>query len=96
MFCEDRDMDVRTRYSGRGMYGSACFGIVCSSPIQASMELAVELVEQGGEDLAKTLANCATWDSMGRETIVYFPGVEWIEDSKENSENLDSEVAEND
>jgi hypothetical protein len=33
---------------------------------------------------------------MGRETIVYFPGVEWIEDSKENSENLDSEVAEND
>ena len=93
MFAEDRDMDVRTNYSGRGMYGSACFGLVVDHPVKAGMELAVELCEQGEEELAKTLANCATWDSMGRQSMVYFPDVEWI---KENSENLDSEVAEND
>lgn len=64
--------DIRTDYSGRGMYGATCFGIVFREHrdiFSFFVELAVE-----DYDTAELLARKARQDSMGRDAIVYFPG----------------------
>ena len=58
------DGDLRTDYSGRGMYGKLCYGVVTSRPIAVIEEAA----SQG--------LRGAQMDSMGLETIVYWPRVE--------------------
>jgi hypothetical protein len=52
--------DVRSDYSGRGMYGETCYGIVCDN--------VEECIEQG---TLRGLRN-ANSDSMGRSYIVYW------------------------
>lgn len=64
---------IRTDYSGRGMYGDRCFGIVVADQREAARVL-VNLATLDG-DLAVELADRWTTDSMGMTTIVYFPGV---------------------
>ena len=51
---------LRTDYSGRGMFGRTCWGIVCDDP----NDIIVEVGLKG----AKT-------DSMGTSTIVYWPNI---------------------
>ncbi len=51
---------IRTDYSGRGMFGSTCWGIVCDDPN--------EVIAEVGVPGAKT-------DSMGTSTIVYWPNI---------------------
>jgi hypothetical protein len=52
---------VRNDYSGRGMYGKTCLGIVCDNPIHI-----IEEAAQRGLLGAKI-------DSMGQDSIVYWP-----------------------
>lgn len=52
---------LREDYSGRGMYGKTCLGIVCENPIHI-----IEEAAQRGLLGAKM-------DSMGRDSIVYWP-----------------------
>jgi hypothetical protein len=77
---EDDFADViYTDYSGRGMYGATCLGIVVPSRSDAPKVvgyLAVALAEEDG-DVDALLDEVAT-DSMGRDTIVYFRGVELV------------------
>jgi hypothetical protein len=76
------DEDFRTDYSGRGMYGATCFGIVTSNVPRTLMLMATGIIEasdiEGGEgiDLVSELAGVARVDSMGLSSIVYFPGYE--------------------
>lgn len=55
--------DVRYDYSGRGMFGKQCLGIVCDNP-QAAIEEAASRGLRGAEV-----------DSMGRQSIVYWRSV---------------------
>jgi hypothetical protein len=72
---QEVDGSTRTDYSGRGMYGNACVGIVASD--------LVELLELGAaiarvvedEELRDELLSKSRTDSMGYDTIVYWPYV---------------------
>lgn len=72
--------DVRTDYSGRGMYGATCVGVVVTDVFELGEGLeealhvyedddeVVELVEYMQEHRPST-------DSMAFNTIVYWPGL---------------------
>lgn len=55
--------ELYPRYSGRGMYGAKCVGIVCADPTAAIEEAA-----------ARGLRG-SRWDSMGKDFIVYWPDI---------------------
>jgi hypothetical protein len=57
------DGTVRAAYSGKGMYGRLCYGIVCENPNRC-------LEEAGNRGLTHGLV-----DSMGLQSIVYWPHV---------------------
>ncbi len=70
--------NYRDDYSGRGMYGKTCFGITGGLSdyveflLQASMVL--------GLDEAREMFGAPSYDSMGWDTIYYFPNVKIRED----------------
>jgi len=74
----DPDEIIRRDYSGRGMYGDECFGIVCD--IQDLLLFVVALTTQGDPDddefewTVMELVKKARSDGMGLSTIWYFPG----------------------
>lgn len=70
----DPDGSIRWGYSGRGMYGQECFGLVGSE--SEFGRFMVELTVLAGADEARQLVDCLCTDSMGRKIIFYFPGVE--------------------
>lgn len=71
----DPEEALRDDYSGRGMYGETCFGIVVGGVNQAARFL-VELAmsDEDATDLAGDLADAMRSDSMGYDQIYYFPG----------------------
>lgn len=88
MGCDgEDDAQVRADYSGRGMYGATCFGVVCGSHQIGLVALAItaaiaDIVESNGEDTdyaelidtAAGIVGTMRVDSMGRDQIAYFPG----------------------
>lgn len=76
------DENLRLNYSGRGMYGKECFGIVHSYQGQLMnfmLHLDRIVQEEASElgvdfDLAFALSDAASRDSMAFDTITYFPG----------------------
>lgn len=72
-FCEDYGYSFRDDYSGRGMFGKQCIGIVCDvSPVYLISCLSDTLRDEGFESCTDILGTPCT-DSMGLSTIVYFP-----------------------
>jgi len=76
-------IDVREDYSGRGMDGRTCFGLTIGRNEEREVFAALGYLAgltEGREDDADIdlmeLARYARTDSMGRDTIVYFPGWE--------------------
>lgn len=75
--------DTRLDYSGKGMYGKTCFGIVgtLENLLLFAVEIArqVEAAEQTGEDHPLDDFLCriheVSTDSMGRSQIFYWPYV---------------------
>lgn len=65
-------IDIYREYSGRGMFGATCFGIVVNA-IGASYLVFAALSHVLGQENLTELATSACEDSMGRDTIVYFP-----------------------
>ena len=55
--------ELRVSYSGRGMYGKTCLGIVCDNP---------DTVKKMA---SKKKITGACQDSMGLDYIVYWPSV---------------------
>ncbi len=78
----DMDENLREKYSGRGMYGQECFGIVYSYQSQLTgffLHLDRIIQEEALEfevdsDLAFTLSEATNTDSMAFDRIAYFPG----------------------
>ena len=68
--------DLRRDYSGRGMFGDRCFGIVGGPREFAAFIAEVTMAESDGratEGLAGRLAENVVTDGMGLSTIYYFP-----------------------
>jgi hypothetical protein len=86
-----QDLGSPQSYSGRGMYGKHCLGIVTNDgELLLSINLALETVRYllgVGDmdtpeiiDMVEDVLDCGiSYDSMGHNTIVYFPGIEYIE-----------------
>jgi hypothetical protein len=62
---------LREDYSGRGMFGDRCFGIV--GALDAFGLVLVELTEDGHGELARNMASNVRTDNMGYEAIYYWP-----------------------
>jgi hypothetical protein len=67
-------VDIREDYSGRGMYGDTCLGIVVSSQ-RTAFRLVACMTAVLGIDTTLDITRKAATDNMGRDMIVYFPGV---------------------
>ena len=84
-------------YSGRGMFGKECLGVTTHSQSELVADVMSAIIdhvmdEPDGDrdagDAAEAFRNMRT-DSMGRDTIVYFPNVchvkdEEVDDSEED------------
>lgn len=58
---DDVDGEVYEGYSGRGMYGKECIGVVCDNSVHCIEKAAARGIMG------------AVVDSMGRQQIVYWP-----------------------
>lgn len=73
------DADVSTEsihweYSGRYMYGEGCFGF-SGTIVEYGSFLVQAANNEDYSDLAYELAQNVRTDSMGRDSIFYFPGL---------------------
>lgn len=75
-YCEENDLELREDYSGRGMYGETCWGIVYEyeSDYAIVCELTELLCSVGIRDVSHVLGRIET-DSMGRGRILYFKSI---------------------
>lgn len=71
---QDQFNDVRDDYSGRGMYGATCVAVVGDAATFADFIQAVTEVT-GGAVRARSLASICRQDSMGFDTVYYWPGL---------------------
>lgn len=74
--------EVRTDYSGRGMYGDECIGIDLASVSDFSTIL-LNVADEDRE-FARSLADRQQSDSMGLGVIIYFPGLQAPESKEDN------------
>lgn len=75
-FCESNELEYRTDYSGRGMFGRQCFGIVCDDPLCTLAELCDHLRDTEGITSAYAELGVPRIDSMGLSKILYFPCIQ--------------------
>lgn len=80
-FGSDANLEIRS-YSGRGMYGDYCFGIVCSGAGEL-MRFILIVKEALDDDALDTFLGGPREDSMGYRTIYYWPNVTLDDDAQE-------------
>lgn len=73
-YCESNELEFRTDYSGRGMFGKTCVGVVCDDPISTVVEIA-DAIRDNDFDCASDELGTIRQDSMGLSRIVYFPNL---------------------
>ena len=74
---ENTQYSLYEGYSGRGMFGRKCLGVVVRSGdsfMTFLISLTRYLEEQGIEDVNCDLEG-ASYDDLGKDTIVYFPRI---------------------
>lgn len=92
----DRVPDTRS-YSGRGMYGKECLGVVDSDSFEVIGDVVAALHKSGlvnGEDGfavddLTSFIKSANQDSMGLDTIVYWPSLEYHEEYDDEDDDED-------
>ncbi len=86
---ESAGLNVRS-YSGRGMYGRSCLGVVTDKSGAALVCEVIQELISGASDDSETVDKISdlcselsdpSEDSMGLSTIVYWPDIEWQSDS---------------
>lgn len=77
---------IRSDYSGRGMFGQECFGIVANSIGKVVASILRNIDDPDViEEFARVLENLHT-DSMGKSNIFYFPNWKLEETEEEDDE----------
>lgn len=89
---DGEDFEVRVNYSGRGMLGEECLGIVGSDTTTVIYKIMGAIMNEYCDEkdtqlelfheLAEMLSDGSEQDSMGQQCIVYFPYVEIDEEKK--------------
>lgn len=74
-FCESNELEYRTDYSGRGMFGRKCFGVVCDDPLSTAIVLADAIRDTECFNSAYDELGSPRTDSMGLSEILYFPNL---------------------
>ena len=78
-FCEETDgCEVYENYSGRGMFGSTCMGIVVEKDF-SYMKMIVKLtrfLDRNDFDNPESELEGMMMDSLGLDTIMYFPNIQ--------------------
>lgn len=69
-FCEREGIELIKRYSGRGMYGKECYGIVCDS-FRTLLVLGDYIRDNEFDSIVDVLGNVDV-DNMGYQKIFYF------------------------
>ncbi len=72
------DVEIRGNYSGRGMYGAQCFGIVCNV---GNLALFCASLGSFADDWDWVMS--VRSDNMGRSTIWYWPDVRLVDGTVE-------------
>jgi hypothetical protein len=92
----DQEFDTYS-YSGRGMYGEKCLAITISREAsiagvtaQIMYSFDYEFKNDRLNDLVSIFERSKT-DDMGRDTVMYFPNIEWIWDDSNETEDEDDE-----
>ncbi len=67
------DAELRSDYSGRGMYGRTCLGFVVRNPQIIGAAVAIGLACTDIDPVE--MMSHAARDSMGRDFIIYFPEI---------------------
>ena len=73
-------------YSGRGMYGNSCVGFTVDreySIFQAISQILEDMdidMESGNLYDFTAILRSAQMDSMGLDTVIYFPRVKWVDE----------------
>lgn len=88
--------DFRLNYSGRGMYGDTCIGIVSENAVGAAISFSIALFvnafTRGDHEylssLRQHLENPST-DSLGRRQIAYWPEMQLEDPEDDNDEDDD-------
>ena len=84
---EDCGFSIREDYSGRGMFGKTCLGIVANNIGKAVAAILRNIDDPDViEEFAGVLENLHT-DSMGKSSIFYFPNFEFGETEDEDDWN---------
>lgn len=68
----DADVEFRIHYSGRGMYGTECVGVIARDPNTPTAFLAIVAKELDMDFLDLLSELHGEQDSMGRSTITYW------------------------
>lgn len=95
---DNLEFTVYEQYSGRGMYGSKCFGFYTRES-GAELKFAKELVNLANDndqietalDLLDYMAQSAASDNLGMDTIYYYKRLQWNEDTEEETEEDDTD-----
>lgn len=74
---ENEQYELYEGYSGRGMFGRKCLGVVVKgcSFMEFIINLTRYMDDNGVEDTDFSLEG-ASYDALGLDTIVYFPRIE--------------------
>lgn len=73
-FCENSDnCRFYENYSGRGMFGKKCIGIVCEGNGFKQIVKLCDFLHESGVSSAEETLGKIQMDSLGLERIVYFP-----------------------
>jgi hypothetical protein len=97
---EGAELDVRS-YSGRGMYGRECLAIEGSSAMDIMASL-LERISEEGEDAAEAASDLSealrrsSQDSMGRDMVLYFPGIPFVSEDADEEDNDEEDNDEDD
>jgi hypothetical protein len=70
-------------YSGCGMHGKQCVGVVTDDVFNLGVSLGLVMADRG---YPNGLAADTWYDSMGLDTVVYWPALVWPEDDEDDNE----------
>jgi hypothetical protein len=74
-------------YSGRGMYGTECLSIVASRDMDFLAKFIFALTQED-EGLAEKFTYGIHSDSMGYDTVIYWPGITPIASDDDDDDDL--------
>lgn len=77
-FCTINNLKYYKYYSGRGMFGRHCCGIICNGNMLEVMLRLTDFLYENGIDNLKDVLGTPCWDNMGLDIIIYFPSLSSI------------------